>query len=394
MATLEGYSLLRAIITEPELGVWHAEVEVDHDEALTGGVSFTIDDETWSGTVVPGLGGLDFGRWRGTIVGGQGGLSAELQGKSYAGGVTVKQPLDDILRETGETLSSTVSTTLTGHALAAWQRMRGPASRALVALVDELGCSWRVLRGGTVWIGEDAWSDADLDGETLIDEDWGAGRLVLKDAASLTPGQTYDGHQIKRVVHYLQGSSFTTEGWTQGDMLSRILDRVRRQTDFHRLWPARVVSQHADGTLELYPDDERLRGMGGLDKIKLRHGLPGVAVELVAGARVRVGFDAGDPKRPYAALFDEDSTRLDDLVVTAQTKAQILGPTVVVGGDSDYLALAAKVDAALIALSNTFTAWTPVPNDGGAALKTLLITLQTGPPTWPASVAASKAKGE
>lgn len=55
-----------------------------------------------------------------------------------------------------------------------------------------------------------------------------------------------------------------------------------------------------------------------------------------------------------------------------------------------FVALANLVNAQFTALANAFDGWTPVPNDGGAALKAQLTTLSlTG---WPASVAAVKVK--
>jgi hypothetical protein len=45
-------------------------------------------------------------------------------------------------------------------------------------------------------------------------------------------------------------------------------------------------------------------------------------------------------------------------------------------------ALATKAD--MDALKSAIQGWTPVPNDGGAALKTALLALFSGPPTWPA----------
>lgn len=56
---------------------------------------------------------------------------------------------------------------------------------------------------------------------------------------------------------------------------------------------------------------------------------------------------------------------------------------------TDFVALAQKVSDQLTALKNAINGWTPVPNDGGAALKTALATLFT---TWPESVAASQFK--
>lgn len=54
------------------------------------------------------------------------------------------------------------------------------------------------------------------------------------------------------------------------------------------------------------------------------------------------------------------------------------------------VALASLTDAQLSALEAVFTAWVPVPADGGAALKAALTALIAG--GWPASVAASKVK--
>ena len=59
---------------------------------------------------------------------------------------------------------------------------------------------------------------------------------------------------------------------------------------------------------------------------------------------------------------------------------------------TSYVALATLVDAALQQLATAFSGWTPVPADGGAALKTILTALLgTG---WPASTAAAKVKAE
>lgn len=58
------------------------------------------------------------------------------------------------------------------------------------------------------------------------------------------------------------------------------------------------------------------------------------------------------------------------------------------GGTAGFLGSLADLQA----LKSVFQSWTPVAGDGGAALKTLLTTLFTGPPTWPAGT--KKLKGE
>jgi len=64
-----------------------------------------------------------------------------------------------------------------------------------------------------------------------------------------------------------------------------------------------VQSQDDDGRLDLLPDDERVRGTG-LTKVPIRYGIPGVKARVRAGARVTLGFEAGDPGRPYAGVWD------------------------------------------------------------------------------------------
>lgn len=60
--------------------------------------------------------------------------------------------------------------------------------------------------------------------------------------------------------------------------------------------------------------------------------------------------------------------------------------------NAQFVALANKVKAWFDAFNTAVTGWTPVPNDGGAALKTALSTLTGGTPTT--NVAASKVKAE
>jgi hypothetical protein len=59
---------------------------------------------------------------------------------------------------------------------------------------------------------------------------------------------------------------------------------------------------------------------------------------------------------------------------------------------SDFVALASLVSAQLDALATALDSWVVVPNDGGAALKTILVALRLG--GWPGAVAATKVKAE
>jgi len=86
--------------------------------------------------------------------------------------------------------------------------------------------------------------------------------------------------------------------------LARIVDDVMRRVDWYAWYPARVLGQSEDGTLELRPDNPRVPG---LSKVPLRLGVPGVRVNVLPGARVLVGFEGGDPSRPVASLWERQS---------------------------------------------------------------------------------------
>lgn len=107
-----------------------------------------------------------------------------------------------------------------------------------------------------------------------------------------------------------------------------ITDLVRQltgHTDYHALYPATVKGQNDDLTLELRPDSTKLPGFS---RVLIRHGLPGVTVRVKQNARVLLGFEGGDPRQPFAALWTADS--LDTITIVAATKILLQAPSTVV----------------------------------------------------------------
>lgn len=83
--------------------------------------------------------------------------------------------------------------------------------------------------------------------------------------------------------------------------IEAIVDQiVGARLDYLARYPSRVVSQ--SGTkLELKPDDSRIPGLKG---VPIRLGIPGLAVTVPAGARVLLAFEAGDPSKPIAEIWE------------------------------------------------------------------------------------------
>jgi len=85
------------------------------------------------------------------------------------------------------------------------------------------------------------------------------------------------------------------------DGLSRLVASLTRRVDYLALYPCTVVQQRDDRTLDLRAEDSRL---GSPASVPVRWGLPGVVAVVPAGTRVLLGFEDGDPARPFAALWE------------------------------------------------------------------------------------------
>lgn len=84
--------------------------------------------------------------------------------------------------------------------------------------------------------------------------------------------------------------------------IEAFVTRLVAKYDYTALYPCTVVSQNADGTLELRPDSPNVPG---LSRVPIRYGTPGVSATVQQGARVLLGFQGMDPKLHYAALWED-----------------------------------------------------------------------------------------
>lgn len=332
MHTANGLPLLCADTTEPRIGPWRSEIEVDASEPLSGAVELDFEGVVFKGTVLRS--GEHGGSVKASVVGGAGGLSKELEAGNYAAGVIrVETVVRDILRAAGETLAPDSHASILGRQLTKWQRAAGLASHQLVALLDEVGAIFRVNRAGEVWIGVDSYPEVDPE-HVLTDEDWSAGILTLEvERPELEPGTTFRGQRIEQCIHRLRHNSFVTEAHltTLRSSLDKFLGRIRQNIDYSRLYPCRVVGQNPDGTLQLRPDSPKMRGKG-LDRVPLKHGLPGIEVTVSQGAKVRLGFDNGNPGEPYAALWDTNAEFVKIKVAGGTQPVARMGDLTVSGG--------------------------------------------------------------
>jgi len=316
MTTLAGHNLLSLRMTIPRSGAWVADAVVDTDTAITGTVTLEIAGRTWRGTVTSG--DVELGRWSGRVVGGAGGLQRALAATAYAD-TDLRTVVGETLRDAGETLSA-ASGDLSA-VVTRWARAAAPAAHAVGDVARSAGMSWRVARDGSVWIGADAWGAVDLGTVDVLERDPRHGRWVLAgDGAALAePGVsvTLDGAAVRvgTVEHSLDGDALRTTVTAARDdvgtdrftaAVAGIAERTIRPLYLGR-WPARVVAQHDDGTLDVVPDDPRVVVPRGI----AYRTLPGVCLVVAAGTRCAVVFEAGDPAKPVVDLWElGDVTRL------------------------------------------------------------------------------------
>lgn len=329
MPTANRKNLTHASVVMARVGNWSARVNLDNSTKLVGAVTLDIDGQAFVGWADPVISGVFAGRSQARVVGGKGGLGKELPAKSYANGPALSQVLGDILRECGETLSSTADADVLGKRFGKWHREKGPALRAIEALLEVAGADWRMLADGTVWVGTDAYPVQKLTHQ-LIDENWAEGVITIApQKPELRPGVTFNGLRVEEVRHYLTPRGLRTEAAAESlaGHFRRLLGDVNRRVDYSREYSARVARQNSDNTVQVVLDDVRVKSPG-LDRVPIRPGVPGT-IKVASGARCKVGFENGDPSRPYAEGWETNAC-LSVAIADGTRPAAFVGATVTV----------------------------------------------------------------
>ena len=307
--------VISASLVLPLVGVPRYYVELDADDILPPGTPCRLlvgagEVTEFVGTVARAV--AFEGRVTVTIAGGAGALSEEPElrrlvepagylGTPYA--AEGRLMVDQILAGTGETLGEAAGSLLAGLTLPRWHRQAGSAGSALAALARAWGLSWRVLASGEVWLGTETWVVEEND-----TADAGVVEFAHEDErADLAPGMTLGGRRVIEVVYTL-----TPEGLRGTARYQQAAPAPRAAWLYGASNAARVVRQNADGSVDVLPEADGLRGQG-LDRVPVRLGVSRARVVLGEAQRVVVRFEAsdtfpaGDPGRPYVADIEQDA---------------------------------------------------------------------------------------
>jgi len=310
VSTFNGLSLLTASLTEPSIGNWtiDSEVRVDEgDETVDDDVTIDLSGESLIGHVVRGA--VTANVWSGRVEGGSGGMRAVNPSKYYVS-ATVGTVLDDIMSDSGESLADDIDPSVLSQSLVPWTRAMSETRRQVADVAENIGVVWRVNRNGKIWLGDNRYEEPEIEyvklSQGAVDS-----VLIAPQVPAVRPGDLFLDRNVSDVQTVLTRTRLEQTIWYQSKngggllgVMGRLIDRfVGRRLDYSASYPAVVVSQAGDDSLEVLIDDERMRGEG-LKNIPIRLGIPGARCEVKKGARVRVHFDSQDPSKPFAALWD------------------------------------------------------------------------------------------
>ncbi len=388
LVTANGVTVLGGSILMPLVGVWTADLVVDGADSLAAGDSVTLEADGFElkGTIAPERAGEFLDATHVRVLGGAGGLAKTAQPRSYAQpGAYVRDVLNGLAQDSGESLAATADATFLATNLVAWAVMAVPVSQALNALLQVVAptLSWRILPDGKLWIGSESWTSSSVEFE-IIEQDPTHGQFELGvESPSIVPGvELADVGKVSRVEHTIDENGVRSHVWILGAQVDRgikaavasLVKQALPGIDYFTLYDARVVTQSADGaTVDLQPLDKRLPGFG---RVPLKLGIPGAVAKFEAGVIVRLGWDRGNPSLPYACLFDGGATL---------TTLEIAGTDKVLTATDFQTFLKAWSDATIVA------------NDGGASMRTTTLAALTaaswsaGSALWPLGTGKLKA---
>jgi len=199
------YRVSSGTVELPRTGIWIADVKMISQTIPSGPVVATLGPVPMLGTVAVAQlvnGVIDL-----RVVGGAGGLGNAARPKHYHQPL-VNHVLTDLMRDAGEMLSPDCTPAVVNAPLEAWTTLGLPATTGtmLAALCAILGCNWRVLSDGTVWIGAEDWPDSGVAYRSIDTDGANAAQVVGTDGPAIWPGMLLGGRRVDFVTHDLDSN--------------------------------------------------------------------------------------------------------------------------------------------------------------------------------------------
>ncbi len=215
-ASVNDAPIVRGEWTLPRVGLWHANIELDTDNAPRGEVTMRWGNEAWVGTIRRSA--CDSGSCRVLIVGGVGDLGMETKAQGFRD-AKVSAILDHILGAAGQTRSMRVDKGLLERKMPWFAVLKQSAGRALVHVSQSLDLSWRLEADGSLWVGEETWPEAEIneDDLDLIASHGASGTIHLRMLRpAIWPGTTWQGARVSRVEHHMDAGDISSRVYLEG----------------------------------------------------------------------------------------------------------------------------------------------------------------------------------
>ncbi len=334
LLTIGGVTAISATIRRPVRGVWLVEATLAQGATPSGRVELKTPGLTLSGSVV---GGPFMDRSLVRLVAGGNGLAKSLAARGYSN-VEARVILGDVLREAGEELSATVDAKLLAKKLPHWTRLGRTAGEEIGALATALGATYRFLDDGKLWLGVDTWPTLSFPHQTIDEWPDTSTALIASDEPTLRPGVTFNGRRVTWVEDcFTVKATRTTYGYANSlaDSIRAIVVKLTSRFDYHGTYVYTVVTQHADGTVDVVPyksihDPPKKLDTGKHVRVPIRT-IRGIKVEVDAGTRVALIFENGSPSRPVVELFEAGDAK--SITLKATTKVVVDAPSVELAGE-------------------------------------------------------------
>jgi hypothetical protein len=334
LVTINDVGIISGTILRPLVGVWTADLVIDQSDAssFTAGTKVTIKSEngySLSGTVAENRSGAFLDAVYVRVLGGAGGMGKASSARSYVQpGAFVRDVLNGLCADSGETLSSTVDASFLGTNLTAWSVIGGNlVMRNLRALLDIVApsLSWRILSDGTLWIGAESWTQVTTDFQVMHQDPSDGSFHLGIESPFVVPGTSLpDVGNVGMVQDDIESGSLRSRVWVDIPGSNRGINAATQQmakqalagVDYYGTYVCQVVSQSADlSTVDISPVGARNKSLvGGLQRVPARY-MTGCKVQVAPGATCLLGWDGGSPEGPFAIIMSGDSA----------VSAQILG---------------------------------------------------------------------
>ena len=351
LVTANGVAVIDGTITRPLVGVWIADLVLDQPDGIgfSPGTKVTIASEnnySLAGVVDPNRTGDFLDAVHVRIVGGAGGLSKSATNRAFVQpSAFVRDVINGLIRDSGESLSATADAGFLATNLAAWSVMGGKTVswnlRALLKIIAP-AFSWRILGDGTLWIGAESWPSASGTFDALTQNPKDGSYELGVEAPFVVPGTNISGvGNVNRCVDVISARRMRTHVYVdlpgEGERgvrasVARLVAQAVAGVDYYATYVCQVVSQSADlTTVDISPVGARNKQLlGGLQRVAVRGG-GGDKVQFVPGATVLLGWDGGDPRSAYVC------SGLSSDAVLGRTIADQAGDALALGSGSAQL---------------------------------------------------------